>query len=382
MARTLPATLLSLLLLLLFASPGNAVAPAGEQRLLILRLTWGPETPELSEDAVASSVERASEHIRASSYGRAWLTHETTRWLHVWDAEPRTCSYTELYNFTSAVAQRSGYDLGRYTYQVFVFPRIAACTWGGSYYGNVVWINWAIPWTTLAHELGHTYGLPEEGPARIGGEVVNYENPFSVMGHGEEQFTAWEKWVFGWLDGVARPGRTGTYELDALEQPSSRTQALAVTTGRAEYWFEYRPAHGVLAYAGTNGLRSGLGGPYSQRDVLVDRDVGTLRVPGVFEVRVVAREAEHATLAFRWLDRTRPARPRVRVRRGVVEWDPVADRGSGVARYEVHAGGRVRSVPATFWIGRTHLDADTRAARPAQGSVRVVAIDRAGNRSR
>ena len=90
---------------------------------------------------------------------------------------------------------------------------------------------------------------------------------------------------------------------------------------------------------------------------------------------------ESATLAFRWLDRTRPPRPRVRVRGRIVEWDPVVDRGSGIERYEVHAGKRVRVVQAWRSFGRATVPTDTRvtlAGRP----VRVVAVDRAGNRSR
>jgi hypothetical protein len=64
-----------------------------------------------------------------------------------------------------------------------------------------------------------------------------------------------------------------------------------------------------------------------------------------------------------------------------VEWDPVVDGGSGIVRYEVHAGKRVRVVPAWRSFGRATVQADTRvtlAGRP----VRVVAVDRAGNRSR
>jgi hypothetical protein len=76
-ARTFfPLGLLALLLLL--AAPGRAVAPAGEQRLLILRLTWGPETADFSEATIAASVERASAHLRSASYGKTWVTHDTT----------------------------------------------------------------------------------------------------------------------------------------------------------------------------------------------------------------------------------------------------------------------------------------------------------------
>jgi Gametolysin peptidase M11 len=289
-ARTIfPLGLLALLLLL--AAPGRAVAPDGEQRLLVLRLTWGPETADFSDATIAASVERASTHIRAASYGRTWVTHDTTPWLHVWSEEPRTCDYGPLYAFTTEVAQRSGYDLSRYSHTVFVFPRIEACRWGGSYYQRVIWINWVIPWTTLAHELGHTYGVPEEGPALVAGVPRNYANPYTVMGRGQEDFSAWEKWRFGWLQRVTRTQRSGRYSIDALESPSTRSQALVVPTARTDYWFEYRPAHGVLVYSG--------------RDVLRGLVRGTFRVRGAFEARVVSRDDRRAVVAIRRIGRNR-----------------------------------------------------------------------------
>ena len=378
MVRAIPFSILAALLLLTFAPSGRPDSPVGEQRLLILRLTWGPETAELSEAEIGRSVERASAYVREASYGKTWLTHETTSWLHAWSAEPSTCDYSQLSTFTTEVARQSGYDLARFSHLVFVFPYVAACRWGGSYNGNVIWLNSGIPYTTLAHELGHTYGLPEEGPALVGGRPENYANPYTVMGHGQEHFTAWEKWVFGWLERVVRPARAGTFSIDALERPSQGAQALAVTIARDEYWFEYRPAHGVLAYGGVNGLQPGR---FVGRNVLLGPVGDGFRVAGAFEVRVAGGTPERATLAFRWLDRTRPPRPRVRVRGRVVEWDPVVDGGSGIVRYEVHAGKRVRVVPAWRSFGRATVQADTRvtlAGRP----VRVVAVDRAGNRSR
>ena len=56
---------------------------------------------------------------------------------------------------------------------------------------------------------------------------------------------------------------------------STRAQALVVSTARTEYWFEYRPAHGVLVYSGRNVLRG--------------RVRGTFRVRGVFQAKIVSR---------------------------------------------------------------------------------------------
>ena len=312
---------------------------------------------ELSEAEIARSVERASAHVRESSYGKTWLTHETTRWLHAWSVEPSTCDYSQLFAFTTEVARQSGYDLARFSHLVFVFPYVAACRWGGSYNGNVIWLNSGIPYTTLAHELGHTYGLPEEGAALVDGRPENYANPYTVMGHGQEHFTAWEKWVFGWLDRVVRPARAGTFSIDALERPSQDAQALAVTVARDEYWFEYRPVHGVLAYGGVNGLAARPllraervarpGGRELQRCRRV-RGARRCGRSGAGDARVpLARPDETTASASPRPGANRRVGPRRRPRQRDV-------------RYEVHAGKRVRVVPAWRSSGG-------RSCRPTRG---------------
>ena len=107
LVRAIPLSFLAALLLLTFAPSGRPDSPVGEQRLLVLRLTWGLEQA-LSEAEIARSVERASAHVGESSYGKTWLTHETTRWLHAWSAEPSTCDYSQLSTFTNEAARQSG----------------------------------------------------------------------------------------------------------------------------------------------------------------------------------------------------------------------------------------------------------------------------------
>jgi hypothetical protein len=100
---------------------------------------------------------------------------------------------------------------------------------------------------------------------------------------------------------------------------------------------------------------------------------------------------DSAELAFRWTDGMRPARPRIlsaRIRRGrmFVRWRRGLERGSGVATHEVFVDGRrAGRVPAVRTVANLLVSTDDSVAiRVGRGRhrLRVVAVDRAGNRSR
>jgi hypothetical protein len=114
-------------------------------------------------------------------------------------------------------------------------------------------------------------------------------------------------------------------------------------------------------------------------------------VRGVFAIRVESAGTDSAELAFRWTDRTRPAKPKIlsaRIRRGrlFVRWRRGLERGSGVAAHEVFVDGRrAGRVPAVRTVANLLVVTDDRfAVRVGRGRHRlqVVALDRAGNRSR
>jgi hypothetical protein len=138
---------------------------------------------------------------------------------------------------------------------------------------------------------------------------------------------------------------------------------------------------------------------FPQRDLLILDPVGagrssvvageTFSVPGAFAVTVRSMEAGSATVSFRWTDRKRPSRPRIRAAgRRSVSWRAAAETGSGVAVYEVSVDRRpARRVSALDSISPTlytHAPPRLEYATLGRGRhrVRVVAVDRAGNRSR
>jgi hypothetical protein len=387
--------LAALLALLAFPS-GASGAILGEQRLLLMLTTWGPE-PYAPAD-VRVELDEAGAYLATASFGKTSLVSEVTPWLHALPAEP-ACDTFSIAQAAQAAATAAGYQLGRYTTLGIAMPQVDACFWGGAYFPPGIWLNGRNDRQVIVHELGHTYGLPEEGFAWVCSgscSAAPYRNPFSVMGHGWSDFSAWEKHVFGWLDRIAAPAPRLT--LGAIDRPSADPQALRVVVAGDQYWFEYRPpaprwaydagdaVAGVAVYAGWNGLSEA--GRFSGRNLLLYDPVGRGRpavragevftVRGAFSVRVVSAGPDSAELAFRWTDRTRPARPdRLAWNGRVLSWSRGVERGSGLAAHDVLVNGRrvarVQGVRRTY---RLPLRAGPRKR------IAVVAVDRAGNRSR
>jgi hypothetical protein len=268
----------------------------------------------------------------------------------------------------------------------------------------------------LSHELGHTYGILEEGPAwACAGacELRLYGTPYSVMGHGLSDYSVFEKVTFGWIDDVLSPGN-GSFELGAIDRRVGVAQAARVVVAGAEYWLEYRPpvplwpagdptaTPGLVVYAGPNGVDDQTS-RFPSRNLLLLDPAGTgspsvepgetFFVPGAFSIHVADAGIDRARLEFRWTDARRPASPRLlappaRIRSRAVEvsWRPTRDGGSGIGSYELRLdGGPARVVPAARGIGTLLVPVATRLrlTRLALGRHRlaVVAVDRAGNRS-
>ena len=388
---------------------GASAATLGEQRVLLILTTWGPEP--YAPASIRAELDEAAAYMRSASFGKTWVAGDVTPWLHALASKP-ACNTAAIAQAAQSTAQAAGYDLGRYTTVGIAMAHLDACPWGGAYFPPGIWLNGRNDRHVIAHELGHTYGVSEEGSAWICDPSCHaqpYMNPFSVMGHGWSDFGAWEKHAFGWLDRVAEPAPRLT--LGAIDRPSTSPQALRVLAAGDEYWFEYRPpapvwayesddaAPGVVIHAGSNGL--GEPSRYPGRNFLLYDPVRhgrpsvlsgeTFSVRGAFAVRVESAGPDSAELAFLWTDRTRPATPKIlsaRIRRGrmFVRWRRGPERGSGVAAHEVFVDGRrAGRVPAVRTVASLLVSTDDSVAvRVGRGRhrLRVVAVDRAGNRSR
>jgi hypothetical protein len=403
------------LLAALVLAAGAGPAPAavlGEQRVLIVLATWGPEP--YSQESARAALDESAAYVRSASFGRTWIVGEVTPWLCTLSARPG-CELQRISDAALSAARAQGYDTARYTTLGIAVPQID-CFWTGAYFPPGIWMNGEINRHLIAHELGHTYGVTEEGPAWVCAPRCQsrpYGNPFSVMGHGLSDFGAWEKVEFGWVDRarVVVAERAGSFRLAAIDRPLGDPYALRVFVGGDEYWLEYRSPSplwaygapeatpGLVVYGGSNGL--GEAGRFPGRNYVIADPVRrgrpsvqtgeTFAVPGAFAVTVTSSRAEGAEVRFRWTDRVRPAAPRLLrpIRRGrklVVRWRRGADRGSGIAAHEISLGGRrptrIASARSAAGFLVRNDDRVTLQAPPGGHRLTVVTVDRAGNRSR
>jgi hypothetical protein len=383
-----------------FAAAAVVVAPAagafptlGEQRVLILPATWGPEPFSVAQiEAVAKETD---DWVRRASFGKAWLSTVTTPWLRV-PSTRGACNPARVTEDAKAAAAAAGFDLTKFSRYAVIQPE-GVCAFGGVALGFEVLVNGRLHYKVLAHELGHTWGLGHASSRECDTgacQYFEYGDRYDVMGWGTGDFNAYEKAALDWVTALARPGVDAATVVDvaAIERPSSLPQALVVRTGAGEFWLEYRSEHGLAApwalpwHELVPGILVRTDAPpgtterYEHPILLADaaaRGRAALSagerfsVPGAFTVRVAGVTEAAARLELWWTDRRQPTAPRVRIARGTATWTASVDTGSGLDHYEVAFGGKARRLPAT-----------TRSVRVG-GATRltVTAVDRAGNRS-
>ena len=78
-------TLLATLALALALTPA-AGAVTGQQRVLLMQVTWGPEPWPAAHGQ--ASLDEAAAFIRSASFGRTWIDGQATPWLRALPAPP------------------------------------------------------------------------------------------------------------------------------------------------------------------------------------------------------------------------------------------------------------------------------------------------------
>ncbi|MSU54080.1 MAG: hypothetical protein EXS41_11935, partial [Opitutaceae bacterium] len=126
------------------------------------------------------------------------------------------------------------------------------------------WMNGAFGWQTIAHELGHSYGLRHANlwravngdPLSAAGTTLEYGDPFDMMGSStatnvardaRHHFNPRFKNILGWLSdlAVATVTTSGTYRVFRFDHPASAAlkQPMALRIfrdGVRSYWIGYR----------------------------------------------------------------------------------------------------------------------------------------------
>ena len=363
----------------------------GEQRVLVLLATWGPQPWTRPE--VQQAFSEADRFLRKSSFGQLGLRGDVTDWLPGYPAFP-ACPPPEheriplpLTTGPDAAAAAAGYRVESYDRVVYIVPRLD-CPWLGVGVGRQVMLNGAMNTWGIVHELGHTYGLAHaRGKDCRACRTDEYGDPFSPMGRGLVDFSAYEKLALGWIPDISVATVPGRYAIGRPDVTGATPHALVVKSGAGEYWFEQRldvdqPGLAVRRIepdVPDDDLEpptlflnnpNGNGGP----TVALGE---SFQVPGAFSIRYNA-----SSLQFTWTDRTRPRAPRVSAPRRAavgkavrIAWTS-ADAGSGIASCTLSIDRR------TVTRGEATGTFSIATLKRGEHTVSVICVDRAANRSR
>lgn len=398
---------------LVLSAPAAAIS--GDLRTLVVLGTWGPE-PYTQAQVQQEVFTGARDFLANSSFGQLQLVGDVTPWLQAFTGPVDCEDGSAIATRARDAAAKAGYRLDRYARFIYLVPAVP-CRFVGRGTGNEVLLIGEVWPGLVAHELGHTFGLGHANrwECRAGRcQSVEYGDLHSVMGgRALGQFDAYEKYTVGWLtDADVALAQPGTFSIDQLELPSGLPQALVIETATTRYWIDHREpvledadlagdplVDGVFVHAGPSeyGLGVLLTSPYPTADLLIPNPSrpsdgllpgDAFTDPGAFTLTVLRHEGTHVDVDFRWTDTSPPRPPRIDSPGAVVggasrqleiEWRGSTDLGSGVERYELWIDAQPhRFVDADFRLG-DHL----RVTRPKPGrhGLRMVAIDRAGNRS-
>jgi hypothetical protein len=403
--RLLPVALLAASLAVVpAAQPAFGGHVLGQQRILVALVTWGPR-PFARDDVQTIVFDQVDAFYRSMSYGKVSLTGTVTPWLDAFDV-PVACNLPTVSSQGAAALRAAGYDPAKYDRVIYVHPE-QNCPWSGVTQAATVYLNGAVTEYLVAHELGHSFGLGHSNLTDCkhhGCGALEYGDPYDTMGVGSGDFNAKAKFDLGWLTNVTRPARNGAYVLAPIERPSKLPQAFVVTTANDQYWIEYRS---VAAMSDIDGHQTAGPGVLIRVSPSPDlNNVGSSGIPnlllanpdgrhrpeltygepfvdaGAFRLTVLEASGSRARLRFRWTDAKPPQAPRFTAAlvggKVQVTLDTARESGSGVAHYAITLDRR-----APLSVGGDASDEPVQIGRPLPGThtVKVVVVDRAGNRS-
>lgn len=208
-----------------------------------------PWTPAAVEDLVLDANRDNPMSVRAfyeeSSEDAATLRGAVLGWYTIAANESDGCGMwtwgSQAIAAATADALAAGYDLASPSVtKVYAFPSTASCPWSGAgeLPGDETWINGAMTLRTVAHELGHNWGVNHAGAlsctSATGERVLvtarqdddclptEYGDQFTIMGASATRtHPAWHRAQLGFPMGttIVTPTATmdQTYTLTALE---------------------------------------------------------------------------------------------------------------------------------------------------------------------
>ena len=268
-------------------------------------------TTEQARSRVFTATNSVSAFYKEESYGQISLTGKLRADGDVFGpfglaGSPGGCSFETWDHEADEAAADAGIDLSGYQHIVYIFPYKSACSWGGiaDVGGSRISINGnsfgVTPTATIAHELGHNFGLNHAGSwtCTSGGvrvqisdtcTIAEYGDPFDTMGNiGYRHNNGINLDKLGLLapENVQTVTASGTYSLRSAFAPTSEPTLLRIPRGRSPannnitswYYLEIRQTGGIfenVSDATTTGVSVRTTTPSSFETLLLDANPAT-----------------------------------------------------------------------------------------------------------
>jgi hypothetical protein len=293
--------------------PSAGAAPKANERVLVVLASTGSKPYPVAD--VQRAFDQAKAFIHRSSFGQVTLEADITPWLTGLTAPPSCGASTGTVDSIFAPARHqaasAGFDVSRYDTVIYELPD-ARCGFYGATYGHQVMLTREPTVELLAHELGHTFGLGHAMGAdctdllRCGLEDTG--DSLSPMGTGTLDYSAYEKFLLGWIPSQPHVTAPKQYVLAPPTGMSRLAQALLVETSRGTWWIEYRsrPFRGLVFRFVDADIHSA---PYAPSAILILRPTKharpwivkgeSFRIPLSWRVTLTKATAARAQVRFR-----------------------------------------------------------------------------------
>jgi len=241
-------------LLAAVALPSAGAAAKGDEHVLLILASAGSKPYSVAE--VERTVSQANAFFEISSFGQVRLRVDVTPWLPVLATSSSCGISTRGLDAVVAparqAADRAGFNPDLYDDIVYTLAD-SHCGFLGETLGHQVMLTREPTVPLLLHELGHTFGLGHAqasgcttSPVRCG--IDETGDTLSPMGSGMLDFSAYEKYILGWIPSQPHVSAPKSYVLAPPTSVSKFAQALIVDTSQGSWWIEYRsqPFRGLV----------------------------------------------------------------------------------------------------------------------------------------